>query len=407
MKFPVAQTHFVPRLRWLLSWFLCLITLVGHSATQLGQHTFVNASTLVDLDAAYRARPVGRARTLEASLGSWGFLNSVGGVAFGHVAETNQDYRIEALHYDSAQSDGQRLRVELRDRFGRRRTTTAPIADWQLAPIAKFANSDVFSCVTIFGELQDKQEEQKYRSQGARIVNYHSAFRDRLLGLRLLQGDILILSTDAAGLMQVDGEVPLGQGEQAADLRANQGRYRRIWNSERSEFQSYVVCDFDQRIEWSIKGRDLELQGEPYWYCWRTKPSVKSRFQQLQNEANREANRRVQSEGKSFSREEATRRHFSYFDEYLSREAIEAMPEYSRSLTERIRQADGVNPEVYRALRNTMRYAALFRLVKREQPAAWSAFLREVQNIPVQPAVTTPAVMFEPGPRRPRIEGLE
>ncbi len=50
------------------------------------------------------------------------------------------------------------------------------------------------------------------------------------------------------------------------------------------------------------------------------------------------------------------------------------------------------NPEVYHSTRVTMRFAALFRYIKQQNPAGWAAFLKELEDVQTSPAVVTPAL---------------
>ena len=74
----------------------------------------------------------------------------------------------------------------------------------------------------------------------------------------------------------------------------------------------------------------------------------------------------------------------------------------SRSMTvvQRIRglrnELRTFNPAVYKAVERTTDYAALFRSVKRTDPAAWSAFRQQMFEISISPSVSTATVMPKP-----------
>src|SRR4051794_8170662 len=96
--------------------------------------------------------------------------------------------------------DGRRLWVHMWTRGGGVKTVMAPIYDWQLIPIARFPDGEQHACFTLFGKLKDGIETEARRDRGEKILNYHPAFEDTLLGLRLMQADIQILHPDACDL---------------------------------------------------------------------------------------------------------------------------------------------------------------------------------------------------------------
>lgn len=121
---------------------------------------------------------------LTEGLNSMMFCTGVGGIAFGGVAAWPEGMKAIALSYDSGRPDGARLQATLTDAAGVAKTVTAPIYDWQLVPIARFAAGDQDSCFTLFGQMKDPKETEKRMRRGDKILNYHSAFADTLLGLQ-------------------------------------------------------------------------------------------------------------------------------------------------------------------------------------------------------------------------------
>ncbi len=88
------------------------------------------------------------------------------------------------------------------------------------------------------------------KEDAGRIVRFHPALRDTLLGLRLMQLDMLIISEDAADLPKRNDEYVLGRGEVPPDLAANEAaavsiRDRLDEFAKRHEsFDSYVSKTF-------------------------------------------------------------------------------------------------------------------------------------------------------------------
>jgi hypothetical protein len=127
-----------------------------------------------------------------------------------------------SLSYRPEESDANRLWVTV---DGRESSTT--VYDWQLIPIAKFADSPYTSCVTLFGELDDRAEGRRLLANRDGVLNYHSAFVDTLIGLRLFQLDILIDEPYATDLPTLKGKYILGAGEVRPARNANIGG----WNA--------------------------------------------------------------------------------------------------------------------------------------------------------------------------------
>jgi hypothetical protein len=231
----------------LLSW----VAPLGLAGLALGNYTFTTAPA-PSLSGAHLAQMAG-GKSMAASLGSYAFVSAVGGVAFGGVASPEAGCSIAALHYRPERADGQRLEIDLTV-AGRRQTVKALIFDWQLKPIAEFAATTDYACFTLFGELNDKADAAARRARGEDILNYHKAFENTLLGLRLMQADILILRPDACDLVKEDGKWLLGGGEKPPDVQANLARLRRVHDAERlfrgGPFRSYVICD----------------EGSPVWF---------------------------------------------------------------------------------------------------------------------------------------------
>lgn len=341
---------------------------------------------------------------------SLGFLSQVGGVAFGGMATGGAGQRIAAIRYEAEKPDGQRLSVVLRGSDGVESVVAGVIPDWQLVPIARFAASDQDSCFTLFGKLLDPRDTEARRQRGEKILNYHSAFKDTLLGLRLFQADILVLYPDACDLPKA-GAVPiLGAGEAPPDVEGNRRALHAVHQTMRAQpddpFQSYLICDKDVPVNFGMSNGRLVLTGEPIWLCWKMKPGDATA---VQARANEEANRLLRE---IIGRDEASMTHAAVaakwtseaqqstfrriFDEIVSRELLQPMPRYTVALSSAIRSQNGVNRAVYDSLVITMRFAALFRRFRSDEPKAFDDFLRSLEGVNLTPAVRTPTVLVPP-----------
>jgi hypothetical protein len=72
-----------------------------------------------------------------------------------------------------------------------------------------------------------------------------------------------------------------------------------------------------------------------------------------------------------------------YLREYSAR--LSAQPDILRS----------INPQVWDAGVNLMRWSAFFRWVKRDYPAEWQRFLAQTKGIAVEPALKTPTIRMQ------------
>lgn len=267
-----------------------------------------------------------------------------------------------------------------------------PIADWQLVPIAEFADSSHDACVTLFGSLQDEEQDRRMKEKGYQVVSYHPAFEHRLLGMRLMHLDILILTDVAAELFKEDGDYLLGTGEQQPNVQNNLKSWRSVsaWlANQKVKFTSYVVSDKNQAVTFAATGSQLRLTGDLYWDAWRRNqkfdPEAASRiaFLEFKEEFERDRNRLSAPLFNAKYTESYQRdRQQELFDKH-SAAAIIPMAEYSKGLSRKIQSVGGVNPAVYEAGRTTMRYSAFFRYVKKANPNAWANFVRSLGGVQV------------------------
>lgn len=245
--------------RW-LTLILCL-AITQAQALELGSLSFAHAP----------AKPLSSI-TFSTAPGAFSkFARRVGGIAFTTTATSTEGLTIIDLTYVPSAPDGTRLRVTLRDSTGAEHLVAAQIYDWQLKPLAHFVSVGDHAAVTLFGEL----EHEEARKPGEMIANYHPTLENTLLGLRLLQADMMIFEQNATDLFKDKGEYILGMGEPEPtikNIKANLRNFENVqqWVKKQAEHhQSYVTGDIDADIRFSmVKGR-LLFSGDPTWYCWR------------------------------------------------------------------------------------------------------------------------------------------
>jgi hypothetical protein len=410
-----------------LTQFICCVTLsvvlifsfppTSGAELQLGSITFAYPP----------AKPLINRTTISDGLQSLAFLSTVGGVAFGGVAEGVGTIQVTKLQYSTNLPDGERLSVTITDETGNEQIVKAPIYDWQLIPIARFAEGDQHALVTLFGELEDSLDKKRRIKNGHRIVNYHPSLANTLLGLRFLQADSLLLQDDAQDLIRDlccdlaknNGKYVLGDGEQAPDYKKNLQADNQVAETLRSlvsnngRFRSYLITDYQQPVTFAAEEGQLLLTGYPLWYCWRLKLDNETILGELATTLRLKAKERLQEEyrwdrreltpdklkkkyTKEFKEERAKKIYNNLWLDAITDDALqepEAMLEFSLTLSKSIREVDGINPEVYHALLTTMRYAAFFRYVRTRDPEIYSNFITALAGASRLPSIQTPTVL--------------
>ena len=393
--------------KWIISAFIFLLAAPCFADYDLGTATLSRKS-------APALRTSGSLRSVLGSRPSRGFLRRVGGVAFDAKAKPVDGLTVDELklRYEANQEDGKRVRIILNGQ-----TLLAEIYDWQLIPIVKFADSQDVSCFTLYGELSDKTEESELRREGARFMNYCDAFEDTLLGLRLMQLDLLRVSDEfAVNLPSENGKYMLGNGEATPDIERNRrmlskyiAAYQKIEDEleqHESDYTTYVICDIDQEIEFSGESGRLKITGQPYYYFANT--NINELVMKVAKELDIVGDNASESDletalSKLSSSEELTdliklSRLTNAYNDLMESEELKYG--YAKSLSEKhatIAQMLGnVNPQVWDAGVKTMRFAAFFRYCKQTHPDEWRKFAARIEELDLstcQPNVQTPTVM--------------
>ncbi len=360
-----------------------------------------------------------------------GFVGRVGGIASDGVAAPEQGLVVNTIvaSYSASQPDGQRLSVNINGE-----TVNAPIYDWQLIPIAKFADSDSFSCFTYFGD-----------NRLGNTSAYHAAFKDTLVGLRLFQLDSLIEDDNATDLVKYNGAYVLGAGESAPNKEENEKGLKAyedfyLDNIALFRYRSYVISDYQRTITFGVDGNSLKLKGEPSFYFWKVDPDsiyqfkwgtaketvrktlgMASRYTRttlinqtlsevskydevteqngfLDERLSTELKRVVQSSDQQRATLLRTKSHAALFNLLVEIKAFNGlewtvgMPELSEKVSNKTALVRAINPAVWDTGVNLIRYAAFFRYFKRDHPQQWQAFMTQINAAPPpKPPVTTPS----------------
>lgn len=401
------------------------------------------APTLRNRTRLRTALPVGRPRL--------SFVGRVGGVAFDGTATPAADLQISnlTLGYVPTNPDGERLSLTINGQ-----AVSAPIYDWQLIPIAKFVSSDSYSCFTLFGDLTDRDLQSGVLERGGRVLNYHPAFVNTLMGLRLFQLDNLIISPYSWDLVKDRQTYVLGAGEQAPNTTANKlgltafGQFVRGW----PEYDSYVISDNRRNIVFDVADNTLKIQGQPSYYFWRLDKELLTRekieealtkegekllaeaekyaqtagaagptewftnllitearvydrqignYQILQAIGYRELERLLSIKGDVNRRALlATQSVDSLLEQLILLRTLKSIQnavevrELSDKVSNRTDLLRAINPVVWDAGVTLLRYGAFLRYVKEKHPAQWQSFMLQIRRAPrPRPFVTTPTIL--------------
>jgi len=340
--------------------FLASIAFAQGASWNLGKYSFVSS---------HSSGPLLETMSGPSSLRSYSFVGGVGGIAFGGVAipDINIGLQKIKLSYDKQKPDGQRLRVHVAGKQYK-----MAIYDWMLIPIAKYANSVHNACVSLFG---DKTTEKYYD------IVYHPAFKDTLLGMRLLHADILLFDLNEMWkLPKLNGKTILGKGEIEPKMHDIQSALSIQNVLKRENFQSWVLTDEGVNVRIQLKNNQLQLTGDPYYYFW---ISDMSGFRYRRNKLIDKANK-LRIAGNIFE-------HNNIVTEINNMEPnVSEVSVLIQGLQKNRDALLNFNPSVYNATATTMRYAALFRYVKKNNLNAWKTFFDNIRLFIIEPSVKTP-----------------
>lgn len=380
------------------------------------------------------------------------FLGGVGGISFDKTATTASGFSINdlAISYNQSKPDGSRMVLTINGN-----DVNYCLYDWQMIPIARYAESEFTACFTYFGSLEDKNCEDVVLNNGGHILNYHPAFSNTLLGWRLADMDMLILYDFTTDLPKVNGNYVLGAGEQVPDVYANRdGAYDfynylvSVENDLGYTFRSYVITDYSQNLEMNISNDSLLISGYPYYYAWRLRRdqpgfSQQAVYDSIDNHYQTVLNQKLQENPDYYERglyidslivlsklypdsypiyesgtfidlvelntfEEKTTFLERYTTGSLKTMCVEVsanmfayevqmLNEFSDRMSAKPEKIAAWNPEVWNATVTTMRTAAFFRYVKENFPVQWQSFLNQVSNLIPEPEVTTPTIIYDKG----------
>ncbi|MDH5229589.1 MAG: hypothetical protein OEY38_05990 [Gammaproteobacteria bacterium] len=275
-------------------------------------------------------------------LTSLDFVTTVGGINFENIAKVNEiiDRRNISIFYHSEKVDGERLKVEIDDK-----SFYPFIYDWQLAPIAKYADSENTAIVTLFGK---GDEPGKYY-----YIDYHEAFANTVMGLRLLHADILLMDPyQFRTLPKSNRKMVMENGEYERDeLKSRNAAIELSRHLKDNEYRSWVLTDVGTSSEVSIEDGNFTVIANPYYYFWQLE---KKRIPTL------------------------------FGNTYFSSPKVVPADAITNLIREKKNIIWKVNPYVTDVVEKTASYSAFFRYIKNNNRKNWKRFISDIKRARVR-----------------------
>jgi hypothetical protein len=373
---------------------LVILTLaLPHIATasyQFSNYDFVRNPNRVDN--VMRIEMTGR-----PALRSYRFVGRVGGVNFEGVINLS-NYEID-LDYDSSLADGRRATVTLNGT-----KYTLPLYDWELKPIVNYANTKHTAVVSIFGEGPDNTNYY--------YIDYHPAFLDTHLGMRLVQSDIILMDPMTFSEAPTSGNKPVYFPGESRQISADQRMILALKISAllNEKYQAWVLTDTDVDYGLTDNGGVLQVTTTPYFYFWKSDISdherMLSEYNKLRSKVMVLAPKYQQllaeyENGNQSVVSELNQLQTKLEPDFNRLETLSnALENYEpkvlevNTLTERVRtnysNLVGLAPFVFEAVNKTAQYSAFFRGAKKSNLQDWTDFRNEVIRSINLPFVETP-----------------
>jgi hypothetical protein len=386
--------------------FILAITIVSQSfaAFQFGNYSMASHAGRGTLRTTFAG---------SAGLHSFGFVGRVGGVNFESTAFLNHHLKGDTvtLDYQSKNEDGKRLKVYIGNyflsflpylgSFGEsiykmtgNKIANPRIYDWQLKPIAEYADSEYSGVVSLFGEGEDRRNNY--------YIEYHPAFEDTVLGLRLFQADIMLINPDELAVIpKQDDKVFLEKGEKEANPELFYKAVSEVKSIfDKNHIESWVLTDV-KHIEGESQdgeismGDEIKIDVNPYYYFWKKDTHDAEQYEkQFLNDIKKAmmsdditAMQQLLGGIIPSSKEEMNKIIGDKIKEKIKVIPVdEAIKELKNS-----KLLSELNPAVFDAVNKTAQYAALFRLVKKEDSSNWSDFIEEINTVQIS-KIETPSV---------------
>jgi hypothetical protein len=285
-----------------------------------------------------------------------------GGVHFQATAVPAGRWEAVSLYYAPGQPDGQRLFIRFKD-YG---PVPSELYDWQLVPVAGYADSQNLACVTlldnrIYGEENLFEEAVRKYNEGLPEerklhrywANFHSSLADTLIGFNTFLVDAMFISPVKSSALYghsavVPRDVPgYNDGPRFSDMNAAQNNFF-IDIARRRGRSSYVYTDYGTAITYDLRNGRIVFDGYPSYQFHR---------RLIENNEVKEV------------------------------VTLDDLNEYVKANRTMV---NSLNPVIFKTAEMTAHWAALFRAIKARNPEAWKVFLGQIKSAAAEPVQRTP-----------------
>ena len=266
-----------------------------------------------------------------------------------------------ALFYGATREDGQRLVV-----VSGLDTLCAPLYDWQLIPLILYAESEYNASLSLAGPRSIRDNPALETAH----IMYHPALHNTLLGVRLLQAHLMLKDLNEFWKkpqyqeINSDPVIMSGPGEPEVSVKWQEACTVLQAQLRPAGACSWMLTDLGETVRIGKSGKQLSLQGNPYFYFWQTDPEARS----------------IGYEGGN--------------DTIVA--GASPLPELPAAIKARNSYLETYNPFAWQAAQNTMRYAAFFRFAKQKNEPNWRRL------VGVADKIMSPQVAKTPMSWRPR-----
>lgn len=219
----------------------------GQDVWQFGDRNFFIDKTLEE--------PLLQGAISRERLSEWDYVSSVGGVNFQARDIVGMDLSEASVRVEDIEGTGYTaLRV-----VGDETLWALAAPSWIVMPALLASSSDNTAMVSAFGS--------QHRLVGGFHLTYHPDIVDTLIGLRILQADLVLSDpVNMCPYPKFAGEVVLGAGEAQPSQEAVATATLELLYLERYSIQAWVYTDVGLHAQ--IHAANLTLQIQPYFSFW-------------------------------------------------------------------------------------------------------------------------------------------
>jgi hypothetical protein len=296
-----------------------------------------------------------------------------GGVLFRAVAapeDASLSGQPVTLVYDGAQPDGSRLVIS----FGGEKIRDEGLYDWMLLPVAAFADTPYYNCVTLLGEPREQWEKDRveFASKNRMPVGwaeYHPAFSDTLVGLNFYFVDAMLadISRNTINAMRnVTARMGVLAGYNDNESNAGYNRMMGIIGADHAFQITAATMAYLRQL--SARKEQTGIMESP-GSSGRALPS----FTYIYSEPDTGITFRIED-----GRIKFTGYPYYHFGIKTKGGEYEYAEEITRVVNAYPELVEGLNPAIFDTAGKTARWAAFFRFVKKEHPLAWKTFYKQL-----------------------------